>query len=262
MVAGRRAGRLIPLAPALRTLVVDDDPAQRALVRALLERAEVGPIVEAVDGEDAVRQAGTHHPSLILLDLQMPGRGGLEVLPELRRVCPDASVVVVSNLPRRHYEDAAIAGGAVGYVEKRTPADRFVAEVLAAASISDAVVERVTVHLQQSKDSPRAARQLVRRLVDRKDAELLSTVELLVTELVTNSVVHATSAPRVEVELHRDRVRVAVHDSDPTMPRQRVPDQDRPGGRGILLLDRLASRWGAEPTGDGKVVWFEIDRPR
>jgi DNA-binding NarL/FixJ family response regulator len=245
----------------LLTLVVDDDPDQRALVRTLLERADLGAVIEAVDGDDAIEQAGDRQPSLILLDLQMPRRGGLEVLPELRRVCPDATIVVVSNLPRRQYVEAAIAGGAVGYVEKRVPADRFVGEVLAAASISDAVVERVSVDLERSKESPRAARALVRSLVDPRDAELLATVELLVTELVTNSVVHATSAPRVEVELHRDRVRVAVHDADPTMPRQRVPDEERPGGRGILLLDRLASRWGAEPTGDGKVVWFEIDRP-
>lgn len=246
--------------PPLLTLVVDDDPDQRALVRVLFERAGLGSVIEAVDGDDAVRQAGSHQPQLILLDLQMPGRGGIAVLPELRAACPHASVVIVSNLPRSDYEEAAISRGAVGYVEKRVPIDRLVGEVLAAASLSEAVVDRVTVDLERSPDSPRAARKLVRGLVDPKHAELVEVVELLVTELVTNSIVHAASAPRVEVELRRDRVRVAVHDSDPTLPRQRIPDRDRPGGRGLLLLEGLATRWGADPTGDGKVVWFELDR--
>ena len=245
----------------LPTLVVDDDPAQRALLRRLFERSNLGPVVEAADAEGAIDRAAEHQPELILLDLQMPGRGGLEVLPELARACPDASVVVVSNLPRRDYEAAAVAAGAVGYVEKRVPVDRLVAEVLAAASLAEAVIDRVAIHLEQSKDSPRMARRLVRDLVDAHHAELVAVVELLVTELVTNSVVHATSAPRVEVELHRDRVRVAVHDTDPTPPLPRTPELGKPGGRGMVLVDELASRWGSEPTTDGKVVWFEVDRP-
>lgn len=245
----------------LPTLVVDDDPDQRTLIRMVFDRVGLGPVFEAVDGEDALHKAASHQPQLILLDLQMPGRGGIEVLPELRAACPHASVVVVSNLPRRGYEQAALEQGAVGYLEKTVPVDRLVDEVLAAASLTDAVVDRVTVDLERSLASPRNARELVRRLVDPTLAELVDVVELLVTELVTNSIVHAASAPRVEVELRLDRVRVAVHDADPALPHQRVPDRDRPGGRGLLLLDDLATRWGADPTGDGKVVWFELDRP-
>lgn len=245
----------------LPTLVVDDDPEQRALIRILFDRAGLGPVFDAVDGEDAVHQATRHQPQLILLDLQMPGRGGIAVLPELRAACPHASVVVLSNLPRRDYEQAALEHGAVGYLEKAVPADRLVDEVLAAASLTDAVVDRVTVDLERSLRSPRTARELVRRLVDPTLSELVDVVELLVTELVTNSIVHAASAPRVEVVLRPGRVRVAVHDADPTLPRQRVPDRGRPGGRGLLLVDDLATRWGADPSGDGKVVWFELERP-
>jgi DNA-binding NarL/FixJ family response regulator len=245
----------------LRTLVVDDDPDQRALSRALLDRAGIGPVAEAVDAEEALRQAVAHQPELILLDLEMPGRSGIDVLPELLATCPGAAIVVVSNLPRRRYEDAAMAAGAVGFVEKRVPIDRLIGEVLAAASLSAAAVERVTAELEQDATSPRAARQLVRSLLGAAQEELVGVVELLVTELVTNSVIHAASAPRVEVELHPDRVRIAVHDADPTMPQPRVPDVDRPGGRGLGLVDRLATRWGAAPSDRGKVVWFELERP-
>jgi hypothetical protein len=56
-------------------------------------------------------------------------------------------------------------------------------------------------------------------------------------------------------------VRVAVYDDDPALPVHRQPDAERPGGRGLHLLDRIATRWGAEPSDGGKVVWFELDRP-
>jgi anti-sigma regulatory factor (Ser/Thr protein kinase) len=100
----------------------------------------------------------------------------------------------------------------------------------------------------------------VRDLLHDEDASIVGTVELLVSELVTNAIVHAASAPRVEADLGRERIRVDVYDGDPTPPRVRVPDAEQPGGRGMHLLDGLASRWGTEPSGAGKVVWFEVDR--
>jgi hypothetical protein len=60
--------------------------------------------------------------------------------------------------------------------------------------------------------------------------------------------------------LHPDRVRVEVHDDDPRLPARRTPDEARPGGRGLLLLDQVSSDWGADATDDGKVVWFEVPR--
>lgn len=244
----------------LRTLVVDDDPDQRSLTQRLLARAGIGPVVEAVDAEDALRRAADHDPQLVMLDLGLPGRSGLDVLPELIEACPVASIVVVSNLPRRRYQDEAVRLGAVGYVEKRVPPDQLVDEVLAAAALSAAVLARATADLRNDLESPREARGLARSVLAEENVQLVNTVELLVSELVTNAVIHTTAAPRVEVELLRGIVRVAVFDADPALPERRVPDADRPGGRGLLFLDQLATRWAAEPSDTGKVVWFEIDR--
>lgn len=244
----------------LRTLIVDDDPDQRSLTLRLLARAGIGPAVEAVDAEDALRRAAEHDPELVLLDLGLPGRSGLDVLPELLEACPTASIVVVSNLPRRRYEDEAVRLGAVGYVEKRVAPDRLVDEVLAAAALSSAVLARATADLRNDPGSPREARGLARSVLAEEDQRLVHTVELLVSELVTNSVIHTSTAPRVEVELLRGTVRVAVYDADPHLPERRTPDLDRPGGRGLLFLEEMAARWAAEPSDTGKVVWFEIDR--
>lgn len=245
----------------LRTLVVDDDADQRRVVRTLLERAGVGPVVEAADAAQALAIVADQVPDLVLLDVAMPGRSGLEVLPELLELAPDARVVVLSNFPRRRLGALALARGAVGYVEKRTPPDRLVGEVLIAAAISEAAAERVSRDLPAEPTSPGAARALVRQLLGQEQITLVESVELLVSELVTNAIVHAHSAPRVEVALTREVIRVTVHDDDPTLPSARVPDLDRPGGRGLHLVGSLASRWGASPSDGGKVVWFELLRP-
>jgi DNA-binding NarL/FixJ family response regulator len=246
---------------ATRTLVVDDDPDQRALVRRLFAQADLGPVAEAGDAEEALVVAAEHRPDLIVLDLSMPGRSGLEVLPELSELLPDAAIVILSNFPRRRTEAAARRRGAVGYVEKRVPPDRLVAEILVAAAITSAAEDMAAdLELPAAPSSPRRARAWVRDLLSADDGALVSSVELLVSELVTNAVVHAESAPRIEIHLGRDAVRVAVLDDDPALPRQRAPDEARPGGRGLRLVESISDRWGAERSDGGKVVWFEIDR--
>jgi DNA-binding NarL/FixJ family response regulator len=246
--------------PELPTLLIDDDPDQLLLARTLLSRAGIAPIFDASDAEAGLRLAAAHPVALVLLDLGLPGRSGLEVLPELLRVCPQASIVVVSNLPRRRYEDEAIRLGALGFVEKRVPAHRFVQEVLVAAALSSVALGHVHMDLPAEPTSPGVARTLVRDLLNADAEHMVATAELLITELVTNAVVHTSSAPRVEVELFPDRVRVAVQDDDPTPPRPRNPAQDEPGGRGLVLLEELSTRWGSDPVGIGKVVWFELAR--
>jgi anti-sigma regulatory factor (Ser/Thr protein kinase) len=82
---------------------------------------------------------------------------------------------------------------------------------------------------------------------------------LLVSELVTNALLHARSAPSVELTHDGGRVRVDVVDESPTIPRRRRYASDAVTGRGIALVETLASRWGSEREGSGKRVWFELD---
>ena len=82
--------------------------------------------------------------------------------------------------------------------------------------------------------------------------------ELLVSELVTNSVLHARSSVRVEVVRVERGVRVAVYDDSPAVPRVRRYGPDAATGRGMLLVQRIAQRWGVEPCEYGKCVWFEF----
>jgi anti-sigma regulatory factor (Ser/Thr protein kinase) len=90
-------------------------------------------------------------------------------------------------------------------------------------------------------------------------ADVIDVVLLLVTELVTNAVIHAQTPVRVCVDISGSRVRIDVQDEATTMPGRRLVPLESVGGRGLLLVERLADRWGYEPHPRGKTVWFEID---
>jgi serine phosphatase RsbU (regulator of sigma subunit)/anti-sigma regulatory factor (Ser/Thr protein kinase) len=82
---------------------------------------------------------------------------------------------------------------------------------------------------------------------------------LLTSELVTNSIVHANSDALLLVSADASRVRVEVRDADPALPEIADLPDDAPGGRGLVLVQLLATRWDATPYGSGKAVWFEFD---
>jgi anti-sigma regulatory factor (Ser/Thr protein kinase) len=90
-------------------------------------------------------------------------------------------------------------------------------------------------------------------------SDTIADAVLLVSELVTNALLHARSAPSVEVT-HRELViRCDVTDSSPLVPRRRHYANDAVTGRGMALVEALATRWGSERDGVGKRVWFELD---
>jgi anti-sigma regulatory factor (Ser/Thr protein kinase) len=84
-------------------------------------------------------------------------------------------------------------------------------------------------------------------------------VTALVSELASNAVLHARTAFRVIVKPGRSSIRVAVSDSSPNRPVRKEYGALDPTGRGLVVVESMADRWGVEPAGDGKVVWFEID---
>ncbi|MFJ6509321.1 ATP-binding protein [Streptomyces sp. NPDC091879] len=88
---------------------------------------------------------------------------------------------------------------------------------------------------------------------------LADTVELLVSELVTNSVRHTPGPVRLTLQMHDGRLRCEVEDVAVSNPVRSTVDQDAEGGRGTELLDMLAGDWGCVPTESGKTVWFELD---
>jgi anti-sigma regulatory factor (Ser/Thr protein kinase) len=111
---------------------------------------------------------------------------------------------------------------------------------------------------------PDAARQARRELLARGlDEDISHTVTLLTTELIANALNHAGMDPAADRivffgRMQPDLVRIEIGDSGPGFDR----DDQAEGGFGFRLLDKLASRWGCEQSGQGFRVWFEVDRRR
>ncbi|MFF1560398.1 SpoIIE family protein phosphatase [Streptomyces sp. NPDC058279] len=116
--------------------------------------------------------------------------------------------------------------------------------------------------LDPEETAPGRARRLARRALARWGLEeLQDSLELLVSEVVTNAVRYAERPVTLRL-LRTDVLRCEVGDDSPQLPRQRRARETDEGGRGLFLVNRMARRWGATRLSSGKVVWFELTLPR
>ena len=101
----------------MRVLICDDESSIRLLYRMGFEERGA-EVAEAVDGDDAIEQAAQVCPDLIVLDLFMPNRDGLSALPELKRRCPEAPVLVVTAYAAAETFTKSRARGATACFDK------------------------------------------------------------------------------------------------------------------------------------------------
>jgi DNA-binding NarL/FixJ family response regulator len=102
-------------------LIVDDEAHVRVLIRVLLKQLGVEMVWEAADGSAAIEQAQAHKPDVILLDINLPQVGGLEVLAKLKAAHPAIPVIVVSSQSTMKTVMQARELGAETYVLKHAP---------------------------------------------------------------------------------------------------------------------------------------------
>jgi two-component system response regulator NreC len=114
----------------IHVLVVDDHTLVRSGLRLLLE-AETDVIVddEAGDAEQAIRLARLHKPDVVLLDVVMPGRSGLDAAPDILAAAPKAKILVLSMQDDPSYVRQAFTAGATGYLLKEAADDELVQAV-------------------------------------------------------------------------------------------------------------------------------------
>jgi anti-sigma regulatory factor (Ser/Thr protein kinase) len=122
--------------------------------------------------------------------------------------------------------------------------------------------ETLTLRLSGGPSAPARARAALRSL-DRTLAELRNDADLLVSELVTNSVMHA-HAERVELYATADTELIRIEVSDPgpgfdQLKARRQPSLTGDGGYGLNIIEKLSHRWGVSQDGHAR-VWLEIDR--
>jgi DNA-binding NarL/FixJ family response regulator len=170
-----------------RILVVDDHPLTRDALVGLLQQHGFEIAGQAGSGEEAVEQAGTVQPDLVLLDLAMPGLTGLEVLPLLRQAVPRAEVVVLTASEDDASLLQAIRGGAAGYLLKSEPPERIVEFLRGVArgeaALSGAVARRLLAQVREGphEEAPAA-------IADALSARELEVLLLLDRHLSTEEI--------------------------------------------------------------------------
>lgn len=118
--------------------------------------------------------------------------------------------------------------------------------------------------LERDDRSPAAARRRVAEACADLPRDLVDTAKLLTSELVSNAVQHGVGQVLLTIHRDDDEVSVEVRDEGAATPEPHCCDPDAEHGRGLALLEALATRWttsGAE-SGSGTVVWFCLSNPR
>lgn len=190
------------MAGPIRILLADDHAVLRSGLRLLLDaQPDMEVVGETSNGTDAIRQAGELTPDVILLDLTMPGLGGLDVLPVLKQRLPRCRILILTMHDNAGYLRQALEAGAAGYVLKGALDTELLNAIRAVARgetyIHSAITHHLLTDIQAPSESP-----------DRW--QLLSSREFEVLRLValgyTNSEIaeHFTISVKT-VETHRAR---------------------------------------------------------
>lgn len=111
---------------AIKILVVDDHPIVRAGVRQLIQQIPSATVEEAETGEEGYRLFQEFQPDMVLLDITLPGIGGLEVLRRIRANRENAKVLMFSMHEDPVFASRAMQAGARGYITKNNAADHLV----------------------------------------------------------------------------------------------------------------------------------------
>jgi len=173
----------------IRVLVVDDHPVVREGIVALLGRqADMVAVGEAADGAEAVARFGELAPDVTLMDMQMSGMGGVEATERIRRVAPEARILVLTTYPGDAHVVRAMRAGAAGYLLKNCVRKELI----------DAIR---LVHAGRRAMSPDVAHELAIHALDGR----LTDRELAVLRLVADG--HSNKEIAAQLTLSTDTIK-------------------------------------------------------
>jgi two-component system response regulator NreC len=140
----------------IRVLIVDDHAVVRSGIRRVLDaEPDIETVAEAADAERAVFEAIEHKPDVVLLDVTMPGKSGIEGMPVLLQAVPEAKVLMLSMQDDPHYVREAFEAGASGYVLKEAADTELVDAVRAVAGGERYVHPTLGARLVQAESEER-----------------------------------------------------------------------------------------------------------
>jgi DNA-binding NarL/FixJ family response regulator len=180
---------------AIRLLIVDDHPIMRDGLRGVFRGDEDFEVTgEASDGAEAIQLAQALHPDVILMDLRMPGMGGVEAITRLRELGHPARVLILTTYDTDRDVLPAIEAGATGYLLKDAPRDELIRAVRAAHQGQSVLAPKVASTLVGLVGSPGGRGQRGQR-----GQENLSPREIEVLKLVADGATNQVAARKLLV---------------------------------------------------------------
>lgn len=173
----------------LRIVIVDDHALLRMGTRQILNEAEDMEVVaEAADAAEALDAVRATRPDVVLVDIRLPDRNGIEVARTVVQQSPATKVVILSAYDDEDYVRAAIDAGVSGYLLKTMPGDELVRAVRAAASGTTVLDPAVTANLTRPRTDPHPG-----------GLSLLTWREQQVVKLVAEGLANKTIATRLGI---------------------------------------------------------------
>src|SRR5215510_8313175 len=139
----------------LRILLIDDHEVVRLGIKALLGRYDQFQVVaEAGTAQDAVQQAIQHHPDVVIMDIRLPGKSGIEATQEITQKLPETKVIMLTSFAEDNMLFDAIMAGASGYVLKQIGSGELVRALETVARgeklLDPAITQKVFDHVRQT----------------------------------------------------------------------------------------------------------------
>ena len=149
----------------IRILIVDDHPLLREGVRAVIDtQPDLAVVAEADSGEQAIALFGRDHPDIVLMDLQMPGMGGVAAIEALRASFPAARIIVLTTYSGDAQAMRALRAGASGYLLKSSMRNELLDAIRSVHAggqrVAVEVAEGIALHLAEDVLSHREAEVL------------------------------------------------------------------------------------------------------
>lgn len=153
----------------IKVLITDDHPVVRQGIKQILEEDERMELVEeASSGKELFEKLNNKEFDVVLLDISLPGRNGLELLGDIKRLKPEIPVVMLTIYSEEQYALRALKLGASGYLAKTSAPDELIVAVVKAAGggryISSSLADKITLDFFDKKERPLQEKLSVREM--------------------------------------------------------------------------------------------------
>jgi DNA-binding NarL/FixJ family response regulator len=188
----------------IKILITDDHPIVRQGIRQILEDDKFqrfGLIEEAVNGKELLEKIKTTFFDIILLDISLPGRSGLEILGEVKKIARTTAVLILSIYPEEQYAIRAIKLGASGYLNKASAPEELIEAIIKVSEggryLTSSLAESIAMNFFNDVDRP---------LHDKLSVRELEVITLLAEGKTLRNIATDLSLSPKTISTYRERI--------------------------------------------------------